>query len=369
MKTRRKYHANLPGFVFTVATIFLGAGAFNSQNNLLFLFFGFAISSMVASGLISGAMLMRVRVERLSVSRARAGGEVILRYRLRNSSKRAPAFALSVQERGDEGWSRLVSMPSGFVPHIAPAASEIVTVRCRALARGVGELSQIEVASRFPFGFMRKSVVVESRSTLVVHPEVRELRDDALKSIASRERGAVLSRHERGTGGEFYSLREYAHGDPPSTVAWRASARHRALLVREETRLGSRAYDILLVLSGDPDEQDADERAISLAASIANKALSSGLPISVSVPGYGVSIGRESSRGQLARVLDALAGIDLRARKNEHRSTPRGVEHDTRTGTVFAIHATGIDPSAAPRDALHLRGEDLDRLALQRRES
>jgi len=366
MKSRRRYHANVPGLVFPAATVFLGLGAFNSQNNLLFLFFGFALSSMVASGLISGTMLMRLRIERLSVTRARAGGELFIRYRISSSAKRAPAFALHIEERGEDGWKRLITQPAGFVPHVAPGDGELVTVRCGALARGMGELSRIEVTSRFPFGFMRKSVAIDSRSAIIVHPEVRELRDDALRTLASRERGEVVSQHERGTGGEFFALREYSQGDSPTRVAWRASARHRTLLVREETRMGSRAYDLVLVLSGEPADRELDERAISLGASIVSKALAGGVPISLSVPGFGVSLARESSRGQLTLALDALAGIDLEAGAVEHRPGPAEIDMNTGTGTVIAVHGSGNDPSAAPRDALHLVGEDLDRLAITR---
>ena len=43
MKPVRRYHFHFPGVLFAVVTLLLGIGAINSQNNLLFLLFGFVL--------------------------------------------------------------------------------------------------------------------------------------------------------------------------------------------------------------------------------------------------------------------------------------------------------------------------------------
>jgi len=131
-------------------------------------------------------------------------------------------------------------------------------------------------------------------------------------------------------------------------------------MVREETRTGARSYDILLNLSGADADRDADEHAISLAASIASWAVRTGAPISVRASGFGVRTERGNSRTHLVGILDALAMIDLDS-SVERAAIP--VE-TFRGGSVIAIHSAGVDPSVAPAGAAHLRAEDLDRLAI-----
>ena len=358
MAQRRRYHAHLPGLIFVIASLFLGVGAFNSQNNLLFLFFGVAVASMIASGVVSGSMLMGLRGQRVSVSRAEVGGEGTIRYRIRNKNRFVPAFALSIEEdtpKGDDAWSGLLEPAGGFIAHIGASGEAIATVRARALRRGVGTMTRTIVTSRFPFGFMRKSVAFDQRTRVIVHPRVVPLRDDALRGVSSRSRGEVVSEHEKGTGGDFYALREYVPGDPITRIAWRASARHGDLLVREETRVGAMAFDIALHLGGTEEE---DERAISLAASLAALAVRTGAPVSVSVPSCGVRTGRGASRRHLVSILDALAGVDRASLQDAHAMAPE------RGGALLAVHASGIDPSVAPSGAVHLSGADLDRLAI-----
>src|SRR5436309_1051785 len=95
-RIRRRYHFGPGGLLYIFVTLLIALGAFNSGNNLLYWTFGFALSLLLVSGVISGAMLMGLRVEREWVSGAMVGGQVRVRYRLRNIGRLVPAFALTI---------------------------------------------------------------------------------------------------------------------------------------------------------------------------------------------------------------------------------------------------------------------------------
>lgn len=360
MSARRRYHTHIPGVIFVIATLILGVGAYNSQNNLLFLFFGIAIASMVASGVISGAMLMNLHAERPRVRRVEAGDSATIRYRVTNASRFAPAFALMIEESGAAEWRRIVEPPSAFMPHVPPGGTSVASARARTNKRGVAKLTGVTITSRFPFGFMRKSISTECPGELIVHPRVHELRRDALKAVADSSRGEAILDHERGVGGDFYALREYTSGDPPNRIAWRASARHDDLLVREETRIGASACDLLLVLDETDAGEDSNERAIELVASLADHAVRTNAPVSLTIAGRDTRLGRGASPEHLGRILDQLSRLELSDRPTSNAQSPSPAPG----GRAIAVHASGIDPSRAPSGAVHLRAEDLDRLAI-----
>jgi uncharacterized protein (DUF58 family) len=82
LPARRHYELHPPGVLYLVITLFLAIGSINSQNNLLFLAFGFAIAGFLLSGLISGPPLMKVRARRLSPQPGAVGEHAEIRYTL-----------------------------------------------------------------------------------------------------------------------------------------------------------------------------------------------------------------------------------------------------------------------------------------------
>jgi len=107
---RRRYQASSAVLLYSAITVFVAIGAVNSQNNLLFVALGVAVSAMIVSGLISGAALVSVTITRDPVPAGRAGEAVPVRYTLENR-RRVPAFALLITER-IEGRSRPIPTAS-----------------------------------------------------------------------------------------------------------------------------------------------------------------------------------------------------------------------------------------------------------------
>ena len=67
-----------------------------------------------------------------------------------------------------------------------------------------------------------------------VQPGVLEVRRHRLLGLRHRLRAEGLRTvRQRGEGGSFESLREYARGDDPRTIDWKATARRAAVMVRQ----------------------------------------------------------------------------------------------------------------------------------------
>jgi uncharacterized protein (DUF58 family) len=112
-----------------------------------------------------------------------------------------------------------------------------------------------------------------------------------------------------GRRGEFHGLRELREGDDRRDVHWASSARAGRLLVREYEEEAHRRATILVDngLAENPSEaeEDALEKAISLAASLAAHYLTRGFSVRLSARGTSVPAG--SGATQQHKILRALA--------------------------------------------------------------
>lgn len=127
---------------------------------------------------------------------------------------------LEIEDRlaGDTG--------GGLVPRLKRSASESFDYIIENPRRGVYEGGEITVRSGAPFGlFFRKSRRWVT-SDMVIYPrtfEVAWLPDTGSETpYGSDGDGARVLR--RGSGGEFWGVREYRPGDPARLIAWRRSA-------------------------------------------------------------------------------------------------------------------------------------------------
>jgi uncharacterized protein (DUF58 family) len=83
--------------------------------------------------------------------------------------------------------------------------------------------------------------------TVRIFPRIRwEGRAGWLLALARRRQLGLSPTAEIGHGSEPYGVRRYAEGDPPNRIHWKATARHRRLMAREETWEKSGRLVILL---------------------------------------------------------------------------------------------------------------------------
>lgn len=104
----------------------------------------------------------------------------------------------------------------------------------RPLTRGVHELGDVHVRALGPLGLAWRQRTVPRRDDVGVIPGLAEMRRLRLLGLRERLRRAGLRNVlQRGEGTSFESLREYAKGDDPRHVDWKASARRGSLIVRQ----------------------------------------------------------------------------------------------------------------------------------------
>src|SRR5207247_862141 len=150
------YHFHAPGLLYAVVTFVLVLGAVNSQNNLLFWLFGLAVAGLIISGILSGASLMGLSVEREPPRRGAVGEDVVIRYRIRNRNRIFPSFALTIEElphwsgghRAD--WADRLERPLAYAVCVPARGIVVIETRARATARGPARLDAFRVSTTFP---------------------------------------------------------------------------------------------------------------------------------------------------------------------------------------------------------------------------
>jgi len=388
----RHYRVPAAGWTYISVVCLLGIGSINSQNNLLFFIFGLALGAILVSGIISGSMMMGVRVQRLPINNARAGETARIKYRVHNTNRFVPIFALTITEatlapKRSKGvmphaepdpplWglfaSRLpprVPRPHALLAHLNAGDNAELTTAFTPARRGHIELHRIRVTTIFPLGIVEKTVVFNQPATVTVAPRVHQLRASAVDSALATARPAEHASRKRGTGLEFYGLREYTPGDSPRHISWRASARLGTLLTRETESDADRSILINLELPHHTNAlntahlaqldplipiQSPEEHAIQLAASLAAAATRQGRRTGLRCEAANLELPPSASPKQLDAILNALANLG----QNPNPPSPR----DQRAARL-AAPLTVTASTNAKKTPNTLNPDDLHRLA------
>lgn len=367
MRARREQRITRAGVGHILLTGLLGLGAINSQNNLLYLVFGVAAGAILVSGIISGSMLLGLRVEREPLEPAQCGEPWIIRYRVRNTSRWLPAFAILLREHdgGDDeppparvrAWSACMAQPVGFVAHVGPGGEALAHAQCTPHRRGVAGFVAVRAESAFPFGLFRKSVVFPAPpASVVVRPCVRPLAERVRRVARQGVHDAPATGNLPGSSDEFYGVREYTPGDSLRQIAWRRSARTGVLAVRENATAAPERLWIALDLrpTTNAEEERLVEAAIELAAAVAVSSEREGLDVGLVFPSEDGPARVRPGLGpqHVGALLDALGVIDASAVRPF-----TSIETDPRAATLVISsgeHAGG----ELPRWAAHWRASE-----------
>jgi uncharacterized protein (DUF58 family) len=161
--------------------------------------------------------------------------------RVRTSSARAVRMVVR------QLWPRVVAQRSTTLDAIC-RPGEVVTLDMplRAIARGSERVEPVAIAMTF-LGLVERIVDAGAATELHVLPNLKAVRrmHKRLNAYALRGLGARAA-PRLGKGREFDRLRDYVMDDDFRDIAWRASARHGRLIVRE-FRL-DRSQDVMLCL-------------------------------------------------------------------------------------------------------------------------
>ncbi|WP_213268767.1 DUF58 domain-containing protein [Hyphomonas sp.] len=99
--------------------------------------------------------------------------------------------------------------------------------------RGMARVVCLWSRWRGPMGLVQKRHVHEIGVDIPVTPNVRWVRDEAIRLFSRDAEFGIKTQIERGDGSEFDALREFTAGMDRRAIDWKHSARHRHLLAKE----------------------------------------------------------------------------------------------------------------------------------------
>jgi uncharacterized protein (DUF58 family) len=128
----------------------------------------------------------------------------------------------------------LEPQPEALLEPTPDGAAASTSVRLLPRRRGTATIPAVWLRLRGPLGLAESRVRKPVGSQIAIVPDVRPVRAAALIAVrpAAAGYGSKTMRFV-GEGTDFASLRDYAPGHDHRALSWRASARHRKLLVRE----------------------------------------------------------------------------------------------------------------------------------------
>lgn len=206
--------------------ILLGVGAVNTGNNLMYLVLSLLISIISISGTLSELDLRGLAVKRHHLRELGLGEASVLRAEVHNNKGRA-ALHVEVDEVVD---ADELEMRAGLVLHLAPQEIASCFTVVRPKRRGPIGSAGMRISTTYPFGFARKSIVIEEPTTFLVLPEVTPVE---LGLGGGRGLGELERSPKAGQGNELRGLRDFRPGDANRDLHWKVSARRGRLIARE----------------------------------------------------------------------------------------------------------------------------------------
>jgi uncharacterized protein (DUF58 family) len=256
---RLRYRITRGGFLFVLAVALTGAGAFLSGNNLLFLVFSAMLALLLVSGFISRLVLAGLELELLLPEHISARMPTSARVRIRNLKRLTPSFSIELSG------APILKDPVYF-PLIPGRATVEAAIQVVFPQRGRHRENLFVIATKFPFGFQRKSTMIALRRETIVYPalEPRAEMEVLLDSISGE-----IETHSRGDGRDFYRIRPYEAHDSARHVDWKSSAHTGGLQVREFTRDRQRTVEIFFDRRISPGQRQRFEKLVENCAFLA----------------------------------------------------------------------------------------------------
>ncbi len=286
------------GWWFIAAAFALGLAATNTGNNLLYLLFAMLLGFITISGLLSEQAHRGLGVGRHLPSALHAGAPAYFALALANRKRRAPSFSLHLEEEDPASGI----MRHHYLVRLGPAERTTWTYPLVFPRRGRHRLPGYRVWTRYPFGLFTKATRLREQAEVLVLPAVHPLDGPAAGSPwGAGER----PRRRRGRGTDLHELRDFRDGDDPRLIHWKSTARTGRLILRELQEEEARRLRLVVEDPAPGTPEEAVERDISLAASLAAHWVGRGAEVQLVLPDGETPWG--SHPRHLRLILEALA--------------------------------------------------------------
>src|SRR3954469_19332298 len=324
VRKRPSLDFSLTGLVYCSMMMFMGLAAVNTQANLLFGVFGLMIGVLLIAGVISRAVLRRLKVRRVLPEHAVVGKPVTLLYEFANTKRFWSSLSVTLGEL--DASEAFVKQPFAYLLHAAPRSSATVPTQVIPKRRGLHVFDRYQLATSFPFGFIKRAIDRREHETVLIFPAIGQVDPKLLAMCKSADRSGATMRPRRGGDDEFYGVKEFRYGENPRSIYWRRSARTGVLVSKEMTQVSPPKLLLLVdtfLMGRSSAEHVAVERTIAMASSLASHALEAGLMVGLYVwTGTGTAapqwLGVHPNRGKRHRVdiLAQLAQLPLNTVKD-----------------------------------------------------
>lgn len=285
IRHRVRYRITGGGFLYFFGVLLVGFAAFLTANNLLFLIFSAMLAILLVSGFLSRLMLSGLELELLLPEHVWARTAAPARVRLRNLKRLTPSFSLELtgQRTALSQLPPILTAPVYF-PVIPGRTTVEAPVEVTFPHRGRHKENVFLIATRFPFGFLRKSTTLALERETIVYPapEPFPAAEEVLAGAASGEAEFAV----RGLGQDFYRIRPYEPGDSARHIDWRASAHTGSPHVREFSRDEQGAVDVFLDRRTPAGDSKSFEVAVERCAFLICRLASMDASVSFSAQGF-----------------------------------------------------------------------------------
>ncbi len=368
---KRRTRVIRAGIVYAGVVLAIGIAAGSRPNNLLVWVFACLLAALVASGIVSGFMMMPLRATRIEPRRGRVGEPLLVRYEIRNTSRIIPAYDLHVAESDATKPGGLEPAGEAWILHVGPGDRVHAEAVFRPTRRGALRLARFEVTSTFPFDLLRKVLLFTQPAEVLIHPEILPLREGVLERVTAGGAGGQRMSSEGGGTDDFFGVREYRPGDSVRQIAWKRLAGTGKLASIERSRSVPPRVRILLDLSRPTtslriaegeDARALEERAIVLAASFVAYCDQLGYEYALSVAGLTVPpVALRRGHFHREKIMSLLAALDLEL----PRTAGIGLSTSDERATTIVVHADRADTSLAPSEAWHFTARQLETLVVR----
>ena len=275
---KMEFRITRDGWIYMAGILLVALPALNTGNNLLFLILASLIAIILMSGILSSITLSGIELSLKLPEHIFAAQPVRAMVELQNEKLTLPSFSLRVEAAKAKGATAPAAMLETpvYFPYLPKHDRVQQIVPMIFPRRGAYCQEAFRIVTRFPFGFLQKSRLLNLKTEALVYPSVGP--SEEYLEVLPGIQGALESL-AKGRGQDLYALRDYVATDSARHVHWKASARYGSLMVREFAREDD--CRILLVLDPHLSAEEAVglqknsapnerfERAVSVCASLA----------------------------------------------------------------------------------------------------
>ena len=241
--------------------------------NLLVLLFGFLVGPLIFSWAAIVIFLRGIEVSRQVPREAVVGEPFDVRITLSNRKRRFASWGVAVDDRVENVSANSPTAAAGGVLFLCTRAGETATGTYRVCLgdRGKYRLGPLAVSTRFPLGLLRRSMIFDDTTSIIVLPRLGHMRPGwARPNPAVAHASRSSDRRQGPLEGDFVGLREWRPGDSGRWIHWRTTARKGELMVRQFERHQNHDLAVLVDLWQPPTPSADDLERVEVAVSLAS---------------------------------------------------------------------------------------------------